>query len=38
MRGINGVFWIISVCVFGVFAYMNWRYLDVQFFVIRSRI
>lgn len=31
MRGINGVFWIISVCVFGVFAYMNWRYLDVQF-------
>lgn len=31
MRGINGVFWIISICVFGVFAYMNWRYLDVQF-------
>ena len=31
MRQINVAFWFLCLCVFGIFAYLNWRYLDVQF-------
>ena len=31
MRRVNVAFWLLGLCVFGVFAYINWRYVDVQF-------